>query len=254
MASIQGAESDIPVPQQYQSLIEDAANRTGIPYNVVAAQVNDESGFYPYSVSSAGAEGMFQFLPTTYDDVAKKAGVQPGTEFNPADEEKAYVVYMDELLSQEGGSIQKALEAYNAGPGNLAGGAGYADSILAAAGENPGATASGSGSGVQASNPGSPAQAQTTGFNFFELFGIPISTGSVANIADQAIADTTNAMWQSFMAITGISGVKDLMIRAGLLILGLVIFVVALGKFLDVHPLQGAASAGRAAAEGAIIA
>jgi hypothetical protein len=245
LANIQAAESDIPVPAQYQQLIEDAAQATGIPYNVVAAQVQDESGFDPDAVSSADAEGMFQFLPTTYNDVASQAGVQPGTEFNPDDEEKAYVVYMNQLLSQEGGSIQRALEAYNAGPGNLTAGAGYADSILAAAGENPTASAS-SGSNVTSSPTGSTGSAQeTSSLNIFELFGIPFAGNPVSNIADQAIADSTNAAWKAFMGITGVSGMKDLMIRVGLLIIGLVIFIVALAKFLDVHPVELASTAAK---------
>lgn len=45
-----------------------------------------------------------------------------------------YVVYMRELIGSEG-SLRNALAAYNAGPGNLPAGYGYADTILSAAGQ-----------------------------------------------------------------------------------------------------------------------
>lgn len=111
------------------------SNQTGIPYDVVAAQAQAESAFNPTARSSAGALGWLQFMPGTYDAYAAKAGVPKGSEFNPADESKVYVVYMNSLLKQEGGNLRKALAAYNAGPGNLKAGYGYADSILGAAGQ-----------------------------------------------------------------------------------------------------------------------
>jgi hypothetical protein len=110
---------------------------TGIPYNVIAAQANAESGFSSTAQSSAGALGWLQFLPSTYNASAKAAGVSPGTEFNPADEAKVYDVYMGGLLKQEHGNIKNALAAYNAGPGNISAGMGYANQILGQSGASP---------------------------------------------------------------------------------------------------------------------
>jgi transglycosylase-like protein with SLT domain len=111
------------------------SSATGLPYNVIAAQANTESGFNATAQSSAGAEGWLQFLPSTYDANAARAGVGPGTEFNPADEAKVYDVYMSGLLKQEGGDVKKALAAYNAGPGNLTAGYPYAEKILGESGQ-----------------------------------------------------------------------------------------------------------------------
>ena len=252
------------VPQEYQSLIDSAAQASGIPEAVVAAQVNEESGFNSNATSPTGAEGMFQFEPGTYNDVAKAAGVQPGTEYNPQDEEKAYVVFMDELLNEEGGSLQKALEAYNAGPGDLPAGAGYANIILSAANESPSATASG-GTGNGSAN------AQDTSIlgsavNIFgnivnplqgieQILGANAGTsveGEVAAAGETIIGDVTNSAWQSFMTVTGISGVKDFMVRAGLILLGFVIIIIALVKLFDVHPVSGAVKIGKAAGNDAI--
>jgi|SRR5215831_3730461 len=133
----------VNVPAQYDPLIQEMSQSTGIPYDVIAAQANVESGFSATAKSSAGALGWLQFLPSTYDANATQAGVGPGTEFNPADEAKVYEVYMASLLQKEGGSVRKALAAYNAGPGNLGAGYPYADKILGEAGAQPNITTTG---------------------------------------------------------------------------------------------------------------
>jgi len=132
-----GGGSGINVPSAYQSYVDAAAKKLGIPASVVAAQIQTESDWNPNAVSPAGAEGIAQFLPSTFTSYGQ------GSPFNVSDAFTAYTNYMSVLLKQEGGSIQKALEAYNAGPGDLSAGAGYADSILALAGEGINASSTG---------------------------------------------------------------------------------------------------------------
>jgi|SRR5882724_1214398 len=128
----------VNVPSQYRPLVQQMSNETGIPFDVVAAQASAESGFNAHAKSSAGALGWLQFLPSTYDTYAAQAGVSKGTEFNPSDEAKVYSVYMKSLLREEKGNLRNALAAYNAGPGNIQAGLGYADRILGTAGEKGG--------------------------------------------------------------------------------------------------------------------
>ena len=118
-------------------LVVQAAANTGLPASVVAAQINDESGGDPNAVSPAGAEGEFQFLPSTYTGL----GFPAGTEFDPAEEVRAYEKFMTELLQWAKGDVRQALAAYNAGQGGWQAGLGYADSILSAAGASQGLTA-----------------------------------------------------------------------------------------------------------------
>lgn len=138
------------VPKQYQALVAAAAAQSGLPEAVVAAQINLESTFNPRAVSPAGAQGIAQFMPGTWKSYSS------GDPFDPVAAFDAYARYMHDLLKQEGGDIRKALEAYNAGPGNLPAGAGYADTILkdagtgdttATGGTTTAAPAAGSGSG-----------------------------------------------------------------------------------------------------------
>lgn len=118
------------VPAAYQGYVSQAAEQLGIPQSVVAAQIQLESDWNPRAVSGAGAEGIAQFIPSTFAAYGPKGG----SPFNVADAFAAYVSYMRALLRQEGGDLRKALEAYNAGPGDLSAGSGYASTILTRAG------------------------------------------------------------------------------------------------------------------------
>lgn len=120
------------VPAAYVGWVRTAAAKTGMPYAVVACQIDLESGFNPDAVSPAGAEGMAQFLPSTFRSYAT------GSPFNTTDAWVAYTNFMSALLAWSGGSIWKALAAYNAGQGNWQAGIGYADTILSCAGQGTG--------------------------------------------------------------------------------------------------------------------
>lgn len=129
------------VPSQYVADVNNAAAATGLPAAVVAAQINDESGFQPGVTSSAGAQGIAQFLPSTF------AAYGHGSAYNAQDAFAAYANYMNTLLKQFNGNVRDALAAYNAGPGNIGAGMGYANTILSNAGASPNTRASGGSGG-----------------------------------------------------------------------------------------------------------
>ena len=54
---------NVTVPGRYAGTIANAAASNGIPAALLAALVSHESGFDPTAVSSAGAEGIAQFMP-----------------------------------------------------------------------------------------------------------------------------------------------------------------------------------------------
>jgi peptidoglycan DL-endopeptidase CwlO len=85
-----------------------AAASTGVPEALLNAVASTESSFEPSAVSSAGAEGLMQLMPST----AASLGVNP---FKPNQAVNAAA----QLLSsyhQQFGSWSLALAAYNAGP------------------------------------------------------------------------------------------------------------------------------------------
>jgi hypothetical protein len=199
----------VNVPSAFVPYVKQASSGTGLPYGLVAAQANDESGFKANAVSSAGAEGWLQFLPSTYNAYAAQSGVPQNTEFNVADETKVYVTYMNSLLKQEGGSVFKALEAYNAGPGNLPAGAGYANSIMSAAGVSQSAQAGGG------SNASTTSDISTAGL----IPGIPGIPG-----VNTIISDVGGAILKAF----GVSSLKDMFQRLGLILFGAVLIYVGI--------------------------
>ena len=208
------------VPSQYQPYVSQAAKVTGLPESVVAAQAQAESGFNASAVSPTGAEGWLQFEPQTFNAYAGQAGVPVNTEFNVANETKVYDVYMNSLLKQEGGSVFRALEAYNAGPGNLAAGQEYANSILRNAGQSQSLKSRG---GAQS--------ATLTDFpgGGFDPLNWPGDVYNAANNAvGNALTDVGNSIINSIFSALGIPSLKDLLQRLGLIILGAVLVVVGL--------------------------
>ena len=136
-------------------LMDWAAKVIGIDPRIVRAQINEESGGNCGAVSYTGAQGPAQFEPGTWQ--SQGCG---GSPFVANDAMKCYAKFMYSLVKQYHGNIRNALAAYNAGPGNLAAGYGYADTILAAAGQPQTATASGGTGDAGSGGAGAPAGAE----------------------------------------------------------------------------------------------
>jgi len=193
------------VPAAYRSWVQSAAQGTGIPVPIVAAQINMESGFDPNAVSPTGAQGIAQFEPGTWASNAAK-GSSP---FDPNAALPAYEKLMGSLVTQYNGNIRNALAAYNAGPGNLAAGYGYADSILAAAGAPRTASAGGASTyggtrpgGQPSTSSGSDTgDAVTSLFNDYEAEVTTPRTAPVSTFSSPASAGLSAPFqwwWQSF--------------------------------------------------------
>jgi hypothetical protein len=101
------------VPPQYADALSRAAQRWNVSATLLAAQLQRESGFNPFAVSSAGARGIAQFMPGT----AAAYGLVDPTD--PATAIDAQAHLMRDLLRQFG-SVALALAAYNAGPARVA--------------------------------------------------------------------------------------------------------------------------------------
>ena len=93
-----------------------AASPCGVPWTLLAAVAKTESSFDATAVSTAGAEGMFQFEPATFGEYAKptpSGGAVPPTPFDPTDAAYAAARYLCSLGVAQNPTL--ALVAYNCG-------------------------------------------------------------------------------------------------------------------------------------------
>jgi len=98
---------NVSVPAAYAGTIEQAAASNGIPASLLAGLLYHESRFEPNVVSSAGAEGIAQFMPAT----AAGMGVDPT---NPTQSIEGAAQLLGSYTRQFG-SYTDALAAYDAG-------------------------------------------------------------------------------------------------------------------------------------------
>lgn len=98
-----------PEPLTPEQLADRAADKYGLPRQLVRSVMAAESGFAKQAVSPKGAIGLMQLMPETAQDL----GVDP---HDPAQNVDAGVRYLRDLLVKYGGALWHALAAYNAGP------------------------------------------------------------------------------------------------------------------------------------------
>lgn len=112
---------------QYDDLIQRAAKEhlPGYDWRLYKAQLWQESRLKPNARSPAGALGIAQFMPATWDEWAPKAGYPDADRTDPEASIMTGAAYMDYLINAwywQRPLIDRhclALASYNAGKGNL---------------------------------------------------------------------------------------------------------------------------------------
>lgn len=143
---------DESVPQEYRQAIAEASAHSGIPQGVLAAQIDQESGWNPDAVSPAGAQGITQFMPATWAEWSD--GADPFDPYAAIAAQGRYMKHLHDLVSptteNANEAVRLTLAAYNAGPGAVTQYNGippfqetqnYVQTIMTAAGGTGGASA-----------------------------------------------------------------------------------------------------------------
>lgn len=100
------------VPLRYAAKIHELSQRFDLSPSLLEALVWQESRWRENAVSPVGALGLAQLMPGT----ARYLRVDPG---DPDANLEGGARYLREQLDRFGGDLEKALAAYNAGPGRV---------------------------------------------------------------------------------------------------------------------------------------
>ncbi len=100
------------VPQLYSAKVRELAQRFDLSPALIEAVVWQESRWRENAVSPVGARGLAQLMPGT----ARYLGVDPD---DPYANLEGGARYLREQLDRFDGDLERALAAYNAGPGRV---------------------------------------------------------------------------------------------------------------------------------------
>ena len=106
------ATTTAPAPARWQPQLASLAARYDLSPSLIEALVWQESRWNPAATSPKGAHGLAQLMPGT----ARQLGVDPR---DPAANLEGGARYLRQQIDRFGGDIEKALAAYNAGPGRV---------------------------------------------------------------------------------------------------------------------------------------
>lgn len=101
------------VPAAYAATVQQLAQRFDLSPALIEALVWQESRWRVDAVSHKGARGLGQLMPGT----ARELGVDPN---DPHANLEGAARYLRAQIDRFGGDLEKALAAYNAGPGRVA--------------------------------------------------------------------------------------------------------------------------------------
>jgi hypothetical protein len=105
-------------PYDWSPYVAAAATQYGVPPALVSSVIGAESSGRPGAVSSAGAGGLMQLMPSTFAELQQKHGLGPDR-MDPETNIQAGTAYLGQLYKQFG-NWPDAIAAYNSGPNRWA--------------------------------------------------------------------------------------------------------------------------------------
>lgn len=107
-------------PRPYEDIVLKAAKEYNVEPELIWATMKEESTFRPDVTSWAGAMGLMQIMPATGKDIATRLNmtIKDNDLLNTEINIKFGTYYISSMLKMFSGDIDKAMAAYNGGPGN----------------------------------------------------------------------------------------------------------------------------------------
>ena len=113
---------EVTLPLRHEDIIRQQAERFDLDPALIAAVINEESGFRD-QISHAGARGLMQITPQTADTIETLSGGETFVYDDLADPDlniRYGTFYLRHLLDRFEGNEVAALAGYNGGPENAA--------------------------------------------------------------------------------------------------------------------------------------
>ncbi len=104
-------------PREYSELVSQYSEEYRVPEAIVYSVIKCESSFDSAALSSSGAIGLMQIMPSTFEYLCEKKGTsyESGMLYDPKTNIE-YGVYYLSMLYQRFGIWENVFAAYNAGP------------------------------------------------------------------------------------------------------------------------------------------
>jgi len=112
---------ELAYPQLFDEYVLEVSEKYNLEPELVWAVIREESHFRFDAVSKAGAMGLMQIMPSTGKDIAARLGmaITDNDLLNPEINIKLGAFYINSMLKMFNSDIDRAMAAYNGGPGNV---------------------------------------------------------------------------------------------------------------------------------------
>lgn len=114
------SSSNVKITPEHSTMVDKYSDEFGVDSDIVKRMLFKESSGDRKAVSPAGAKGLMQIMPRTFEDIKRELKLPKDADiFDPEINVRAGCYYFAKMMKQFGQDVNKALAAYNWGPGNV---------------------------------------------------------------------------------------------------------------------------------------